>query len=124
MNTARIVLIAGAIAGALWLRKALRDSATFDVANVTETLKIGITGKSLTTTPIKTSAVAYVRSGSASDGSALSAIERLALPSSSFNSALRKDIFQLYGNTESARAAYSSPPRPDYAPTPYAGLSS
>lgn len=114
--------IAIAVGLAIWIRRGLIESANENAKAVTSTATGGQSQtKLIKTTPIQTSDVAFVAPANPLKliadigGRVLQRVGSLVLPS-------HTDVLQPQGNPVSARAAYTSPIRPDYAPTPYANL--
>lgn len=119
MKSSTLILVGVAVVAALYGGKIIRALAPANAAGVTTTKKEGVFGGSLNTTPINTSAVAWVsRSGTASAGQGTA---NNGGPSSSFAQS-KLDAFQPFGNVRSAEAAYTSPIRPQYAPSAWADL--
>ena len=128
-NQKAFALVGAAVIGVAALvlvRKFLVNNGGFNVRDVTTTRKEGITGGNISTTPIKTSDVAYVAPKSTLQllvGKAASGINAI-IPSgqSRVPASSKLTPFQ---NVRSAAAAYNSPIQgtaANYRPSSWAGL--
>jgi hypothetical protein len=118
--------VTAAVVGVMLLRNFLQRSGGFNVSGVTATKKDGITGGTISTTPIKTSDVAYV-----APASTLSLI--IGKVASGINSVIPSGQSRLpasakltpFGSARAATAAYNSPIQgtaANYRPSSWAGL--
>jgi hypothetical protein len=118
--------VALGIVGLITARRLLAQSGGYNVSNVTTTKKEGVTGGTISTTPIKKSDVAYTAPASTLSlllGTARSALNAV-IPSGT-DRVPSSSLLTPFQNARSAAAAYNSPvasSAANYRPSSWAGL--